>query len=407
MADPLFQTRAVKMPQENAPLYKCPADAAAATRRLRILFLSNDIAYLYNFRGPLIRAFRDKGYEVLAVAPPTNPVIEANLRALRVDFEGWNLRKTGRNPVEELRSILNLVSIFRRFRPDIFFGYTIKPVIYGTLISYALGVQRRVVMITGLGYAFLPGEGITKTLIRQIVFIGYRLALKRSSLVIFQNQDDIDLFRQLCLLSSRIPVTKVNGSGVDIHYFAATPLPPGPPRFLLVARLLRDKGIYEFIEAARVVKRKLPKAQFVLVGKADSNPAAVPSADLETWTAEGIVEYRGYLDDPYPEFCAAHVFVLPSYREGTPRTCLEAMSSGRAIITTDVPGCRETVLEGENGLLVPARDAAALADAMWRLAENLELAGVMGGRGRRIAEERFDLRKVAEYTVNLIEGHAT
>ena len=342
----------------------------------------------------------------MAVAPPTNPVMEANFHSLRVEFQGWNLRKAGRNPIAELSSILYLILIFWRFRPEIFFGYTIKPVIYGALISYALGVQRRVVMITGLGYAFLPSGGIAKAFIRQIVFAGYRLALKRASLAIFQNQDDIELFRQRRLLSSQIPVAKVNGSGVDIDYFAATPLPPGPARFLLVSRLLRDKGIYEFIEAARVVKSKMPNAQFVLLGKADSNPAAVPPADLETWTAEGIVEYRGYLDDPYPEYCAAHVFVLPSYREGTPRTCLEAMSSGRAIITTDVPGCRETVSDGENGLLVPARDAAALANAMLRLAENLELAGAMGRRGRRIAEERFDLRKVAEYTVNLIEGKA-
>ena len=375
-----------------------------STPRPRILFLSNDIAYLYNFRGPLIRAFQDKGYKVMAVAPPTDPVMEENLRSLKVEFLGWNLRKAGRNPVTELSAILNLTSIIWNFRPDIFFGYTIKPVIYGTVISYMLGVQRRVVMITGLGYAFLPGGGIGKSVIRQLVFAGYSAALKRASLVIFQNNDDIDLFRQRRLLSPQIPVAKVNGSGVDLEYFAATPLPPGPPRFLLAARLLRDKGIYEFIEAARMVKRKMPNAQFVLIGKVDSNPAAVPAADLEAWTAEGVVEYRGYLDDPYPEYCAAHVFVLPSYREGTPRTCLEAMSSGRAIITTDVPGCRETVSDGENGFLVPARDAAALANAMLRLAENLELTGAMGQRGRRIAEERFDLRKVTEHTVNLIEG---
>jgi len=354
-----------------------------------------------------MQAFRDKGYDVLAVAPPTNPQIETAIRALKVDFEGWNLRKTGRNPFAELNSILNLISVFRRFRPDIFFGYTIKPVLYGTLISHALGVSRRVVMITGLGYAFLPGGGMAKTLIREIVLMGYRFALKRSSLAIFQNQDDIDLFRQLSLLSDQAPVAKVNGSGVDVNRFAATPLPPGPPRFLLVARLLRDKGIHEYVEAARIVQRKLPQTQFVLVGEPDSNPAAVPWRDIETWIAEGVIEYRGHLDDPYPEFRAAHVFVLPSYREGTPRTCLEAMSSGRAIITTDVPGCRATVQDGENGLLVPARDAAALADAMLRLAENLELTGVMGARGRQIAEEKFDLRKVAEYTVNLIEGNGT
>jgi len=395
------------MSQTNTSLQTRSRYAAAAARRPRILFLSNDIAYLYNFRGALMQAFRDKGYDVLAVAPPTNPQIETAIRALKVDFEGWNLRKTGRNPFAELNSILNLISVFRRFRPDIFFGYTIKPVLYGTLISHALGVSRRVVMITGLGYAFLPGGGMAKTLIREIVLMGYRFALKRSSLAIFQNQDDIDLFRQLSLLSDQAPVAKVNGSGVDVNRFAATPLPPGPPRFLLVARLLRDKGIHEYVEAARIVQRKLPQTQFVLVGEPDSNPAAVPWRDIETWIAEGVIEYRGHLDDPYPEFRAAHVFVLPSYREGTPRTCLEAMSSGRAIITTDVPGCRATVQDGENGLLVPARDAAALADAMLRLAENLELTGVMGARGRQIAEEKFDLRKVAEYTVNLIEGNGT
>jgi glycosyltransferase involved in cell wall biosynthesis len=370
----------------------------------RILFLSNDIAYLYNFRGPLMRAFREKGYEVLAIAPAANPDMERNIKALGATFEPWLVAKTGTNPVSELRALADLALRIRKFKPDIFFGYTIKPVLYGAILASLLGVPRRVVMITGLGYAFLPGGGWKKWLVSRIVFLGYRLALRRSNLAIFQNQDDIDLFRAQGLLTTETETAKVNGSGVDIGRFAATELPQGPVQFLLVGRLLRDKGVYEFVEAARIVRQVVPDAQFVLVGKRDTNPAAVPQKDLDSWIAEGIVEHRGHLNDPVPAFRDAHVFVLPSYREGTPRTCLEAMASARPIITTDAPGCRETVADGDNGFLVPMRDGPALAAAMLRLANDRELAMAMGRRGREIAEDRFALFKVVAHTVRLIEG---
>lgn len=372
--------------------------------RRAILFLANDIVYLYNFRGPLMQAFRAKGYEVLAVAPPGDPAMTQKVLALGVRFEPWRVAKTSMNPFAEAYALWDLFGTIRRFRPTLFFGNTIKPVIYGTILSAILGIERRVAMITGLGYAFLPGDGLKKWVLRRVVFLGYGAALARTHLAIFQNFDDIDLFRANGLLSAKTATAKVNGSGVDLTRFAAAPLPEGPVQFLFVGRILRDKGVRELVGAARIVRRSVPDAKFVLVGKQDSNPAAIPQAELESWIAEGIVEHRGHLEDPAPEFRAAHVFVLPSYREGTPRATLEAMASGRAVVTTDVPGCRETVVDGDNGFLVPAQNAEALAAAMLRLASDRQLLMTMSKRSREMAEERFALDRVVDHTVGLIEG---
>jgi glycosyltransferase involved in cell wall biosynthesis len=375
-----------------------------SSSRRAILFLANDIVYLYNFRGPLMQAFLAKGYEVLAVAPQGDPAMTHKLLALGVRYEPWRVAKTGTNPFAEAYALWDLFATIRRFRPTLFFGNTIKPVIYGTILSAILGVKRRVAMITGLGYAFLPGDGLKKWVLRRIVFWGYGAALARSDLAIFQNFDDIELFRANGLLGAKTAVAKVNGSGVDLARFAVTPLPDGPVRFLYVGRILRDKGLRELVDAARIVRRSAPDARFVLVGKQDTNPAAIPQSELDGWIAEGIVEHRGHLEDPAPEFRAAHVFVLPSYREGTPRATLEAMASGRAVVTTDVPGCRETVVDGENGFLVPSHNAQALAEAMLRLVEDRALLTAMAKRSREMAEDRFALDRVVDHTVGLIEG---
>lgn len=371
--------------------------------RPKILFLSNDLAYLYRFRGALMRGFVERGYQVVAVAPPQNGPYRVRIEELGASFHPWNVQGAGRNPFAEMAAIIDLIRLLRKIRPDIFFGYTIKPVIYGTLAARLAGVPWRTAMITGLGYVFMHGEKLSGRLIKSIGRLGYRMALSQANVVLFQNNDDIKSFRDWGLLGKSAIVGRVNGSGVDIDYYSERPFPGGSPVFLMMARLLRDKGVYEFVDAARRVRQHLPLAKFLLVGSPDANPTAVKQSEIEGWIAEELIDYRGHLEDPRSVLEEAHILVLPSYREGTPRVNLEAMATGRAVITTDAVGCRETVVDGVTGLLVPPRDAVSLADAMIRLGSDLALAKGMGQAGRRLCEERFECRSVAAETISLIE----
>ena len=370
----------------------------------RVLLLSNDVGNLYRFRSALIKEFVRRGYQVFAAAPLQAGPYQARIEELGAVFCPWEIRRTGRNPLPDLVALAKLARLLRQVRPDIFFGYTIKPVIYGMLAARLVGVPWRTAMITGLGYAFMHGETLTGKIVQGLGWLGYRTALSQANVVVFQNDDDITSFRNWGLLGRHLRVGRVNGSGVDIGQYSEQAFPPGPPVFLMMARLLRDKGVYEFVAAARTVRQRLPSARFLLVGAPDSNPTAIRQAEVDGWGAEGLIDYRGHLEDPRSALREAHIFVLPSYREGTPRVNLEAMATGRAIITTDVVGCRETVIEGVTGLLVRSHDAGALADAMLRLGADLELAAKMGKAGRRMCEERFESTTVAAATVSIIEG---
>jgi len=235
----------------------------------------------------------------------------------------------------------------------------------------------------------------------------YRRALRQNRSVFFQNPDDLDQFDRLRLLRSRSQAVLVNGSGVDLDHFR--PLPPvvNPPVFLLMARLYREKGIREFVAAARLVKERYPQTRFCLVGSIDSNPSAILPVELEAWKAEGVIEHTPWVDDVRPFLAACSVYVLPSYREGTPRTVLEAMAVARPTITTDAPGCRETVVDGENGFLVPVKDAQAVAQAMERFILNPELIGRMGRCARTIAEQKYDVHDVNRIMVKVMGLVAT
>ncbi len=304
--------------------------------------------------------------------------------------------RTGVSPLADLRLVLHLVRLFRRQQPDLVLGYTIKPAIYGTLAAWLAGVPRRFALITGLGYAFTGEAKGRRGWIQHAVRFLYRTALARSTGVIFQNRDDAALFSKLGLLQKGVPVHVVNGSGVDLAHFQPQPLPAneGAPTFLLVARLLTAKGIREFAAAAAAIQQEGSAARFLLVGGQDSNPDAIPMAELEAWQAGRILEWRGELEDVRPALGECHVFVLPSYREGTPRSVLEAMATGRAIITTDAPGCRETVVDEENGLLVPVANADALTHAMRRFIEDPGLAATMGEKSLAMVRAKFDARLV-------------
>jgi glycosyltransferase involved in cell wall biosynthesis len=253
-------------------------------------------------------------------------------------------------------------------------------------------VRNCVALVTGLGFAFTEGGGLKRLLSRFVATRLYRGAFRRCAAIIFQNPDDRDHFIDAGIVRRDAPITVVNGSGIDLERFAPAPLPPGP-RFLMISRLLGDKGVREYGAAAVRLKARYPEARFALVGYFDPSPDSIAREELDAMIAGG-VDYLGKTDDVRPAIADASVYVLPSYREGTPRSVLEAMAMGRAIVTTDAPGCRETVIDGENGYLVPVKDVSALESAMERFILDAGLAARMGERSRAYVERKFDVRSV-------------
>ena len=303
------------------------------------------------------------------------------------------LRRTGINPVNDAWTLIQLGRFFLKIRPDVLLSYTIKPVIYATITAWIVGVPHRFALITGVGYLFTGDrKGVLSNLVRRL----YRFAIGKAGKVFFQNPDDKVLFEEVGILSPGADAVVVNGSGIDVDAFTEKPLPSGNIVFLMIARLLIDKGVREYAEAAARVRTAYPNARFHLAGWIDKHPDAISRQELESWVEEGGIEFLGYLDDVRPAIEASSVYVLPSYREGTPRTVLEAMAMGRPIITTDAPGCRETVVDGENGLLVPVKSVDGLVEAMMRFIENPHLVAEMGKRSRQIAEDKYDVHKVNE-----------
>jgi len=372
---------------------------------MKVLLLAGFDRSLINFRGPLIRELVAAGCVVVAAAPPENPEVAAELAALGARFVPVELARTGLNPWADFRTYRRLRRLLAAERPDVLLSYTIKPVIYGSLAAGAERVPRVVALITGLGTAF-HSEGWKGRGLRAVAAQLYRTALRRAHVVVAQNPEIAALFASE-RLADRAKLRVVRGSGIDLERFTAQPLPPGPVRFLYAGRLLQDKGLRELAAAARELRHRRPDAQCRIIGAPDPNPTGIAREQVEAWQREGIVTYGGHLADVRPELAACSVYVLPSYHEGMPRSVLEAMAVGRAIITTDTIGCRETVrlapgaqrdhdgiLTGENGLLVPVRDARSLAQAMARLADDPALVQRMAARSRALAEDDFDVRRV-------------
>lgn len=363
---------------------------------MRFLLIAGLAESLTNFRGPLIAVLQARGLQVHTAAPdmPVGNALRLQLEAQGLTVHSIPMLRTGTKPLADLKTAWALWRLMRRIRPEYVLGYTIKPVIYGSLAAWAAGVHKRFALVTGLGYAF-QGNSIDKRgRLQALVQWLYALALSRVRKVFFQNPDDEALFRQRGILKASTASCVVNGSGVDVNSFAMTAVPAGPPHFLLIARLLGDKGVREYVEAARRVRAQHPETRFALVGWLDVNPDAISQAELDAWVAEGNIEFLGRLDDVRPAIAACSVYVLPSYREGTPRTVLEAMAMGRAIITADAPGCRETVVHGDNGFLVEVKSVDALHQAMLQFVNDASLATRMGQRSRLIAEEKYDVNKV-------------
>lgn len=363
-----------------------------------VVIIASFAESLVNFRGELLRALVGRGHDVVAAAPELTDAIKLQLDDIGASYHEITLSRRGINPFRDTRSIFELTRLLLDFKPDYVFLYTVKPVVYGGLASRLAGVPNRCFLITGLGYAFSLTSWKTR-LLNQVVARLYRWALVNAKVVFFQNRDDLAEFEQRRLLDRVRQSIVVNGSGVDTRAFQPAPL-PNRPVFLLIGRLLRAKGIYDYAAAAATVKRAHPQARFHLVGWLESGADSIDESDLERWQHDGLIEYPGSTQDVRPFIEAARVYVLPSYREGTPRTVLEAMAMGRPIITTDTPGCRETVVDGVNGYLVPVRDSEALSKAMLKLINNPELAAEMGRQSRDIACTRYD---VGEVNANILE----
>ena len=359
---------------------------------MRILVAGGAARSLLNFRGALLKALVDRGHEVVACAPDATPVVQRRLKSLGVRYREVPLARTNVSPAGDLVTWMACRRIILKEKPDRVLAYTVKPVIYMHLAARMAGNPPVYGMITGLGYAF--GSGAFKQkLIGSVVGALYRAALAGSSGVFFQNPDDRAFFLSKGLLAAKVPAVLINGSGVDLSWYAPKPLPKAPV-FLFAGRLLVEKGIREYCQAAYRLKNRYPEAMFQIAGGLDSNPGSIRPDELRQWQAEGVIEHLGVLDDIRPAYEGARVFVLPSYREGTPRTVLEAMAMGRPVITTDAPGCRETVVDGENGFLVPVRDTDSLAKAMERFIIHPETADQMGEKGRRMAVRKYDVNDV-------------
>lgn len=374
---------------------------------------------LVNFRGPLIHAIRERGHEVVAVASGEDEEVDRALREMGAEYRSVRMGRTAMDPRGEMASLADLVRFMREANPDVVLNYTIKPVVWGGLAARVCRIRKTYSLVTGLGYALMAPETARQRLAGWMATRLYRSSLKQSRKVFFQNPDDMREFAA----RGMVPESKcvvVDGSGVDLGKYTSEPggdENEGCGRFLLVARLLRDKGIGEYAEAARRIGVRFPQSQFHLVGPYDSNPSGLSRAEVEGWAKEGILQYWGEQRDVRSHYAGCDVYVLPSYyREGTPRTVLEAMAMGKPVVTTDAPGCRETVragaggwrMEGKlkigaNGILIPPKDAGALETAMeWFLLNGKEIPA-MGRESRRYAEERYDVRRVNETMLKEME----
>ncbi len=386
-----------------------PAPAGPSARR-RLLFVVNDLGFFLSHRLPVAEAAAAEGWEVHVAAPADPADNRARLRAAGHHFHALPLHRHGTNPVSEAASLSATYRLFRRLRPDLVHLVTVKPVIYGGVAARLARVPAVVSAISGLGYVF-SSSGIRARMIGRLVRPFYRFALGHPrQRVIFQNENDRAALAKLSpRLDARAAI--IRGSGVDLDTFVPAPEPEGPVTVMLASRLLREKGIADFVTAARLLRAEGAGARFVVVGDAPGgNPASIPAGQIEEWRAEGTVEFWGHRVDMPEVIRQAHLVVLPSfYREGLPKVLLEAAASGRPVVTTDWPGCRDAVEPEKTGLLVPPREPAMLANAIRDLVGDAEARRRMGLAGRALAERAFSARAVAQQHLEIYRGltHAT
>ncbi|MBR4742157.1 MAG: glycosyltransferase family 4 protein [Desulfovibrio sp.] len=364
---------------------------------MKVIVLGNQARAMSNFWTVLMKKLLSLGHEVICCVPDGDK--EANVRLLSVctKVKHYFLKRKGLNPLEDLRTYWELLTLFKRERPDLVFATTIKPVIYGCSAARYARVPHCYATITGLGYTF-EQNSFFKKLIHGLTSRMYRFALKGVDGVFFQNEADAQVFQTAGILQPDAKVLQARGTGVDVDYFQVAEFPDLASNsmvFLFVGRLLEAKGLQEFATAARIVKSKYPQAEFQILGPEERGLGGVSKEQVLDWEKQGIVEYLGSTDDVRPYLSACHVLVLPSWREGLSTVTMEAMSMGRPVIVTDVPGCKELVWDQQNGLRVPVRDPQSLAKACVHFLEHPDQLAVMGETGRTFAEKFFAADVVA------------
>lgn len=358
---------------------------------MKFILVSPKNRTVYNFRGDLLKDIIARGYEVIVTGPDRIDVDK--IEALGARFVEITMQKNGTDPIKDIKYLQGLVSLFRKEKPDAVLGYTVKPVVYGMTAAGIAGVKNKTAMITGIGYAF-TAETAKAKIIKAITSAMYRVSLTIADTVIFQNPDNRNLFLEEKLVNRR-KCRLVHGSGVNLDYYTVAPYPE-QITFFMLSRVMYSKGIREYLAAAEKVKAVYPEARFLLLGAVENIQDSMRQSQIDDFVDRGIIEHFGETEDVRPYYAMSSVYVLPSYAEGTPRTVLEAMCMGRPVITTDAPGCRETVLDGKTGYLVPVKDSDILADRMIRFIENPDLIGKMGKKSRKYAEKKFDVHKVNE-----------
>jgi glycosyltransferase involved in cell wall biosynthesis len=368
-----------------------------AAKAPRLLFFVTEDWYFCSHRLPIAIAAKQAGFDVWVLTREMahgDVIRNAGLKLFHIA-----LTRGGHNPLGELAVLARAVRAYRQIRPDIAHHVAMKPVIYGSIAARLNGVGGVVNALGGLGYMFTSKDAVAR-LLRPLAEFWLRIGLQRkASVTLLQNPDDLDL---LCThgIVRREDVRLIPGSGVDTHRFQPVPPPSGAVTVVLAARMLRDKGVVEFVEAARQLGGNSAKVRFVLVGDPDpSNPASLSEQQLRDWVTQDIVEWWGWREDMAKVYQSAHIACLPSYREGFPKSLQEAAACGLPIVTTDVPGCREVIRDGRNGILVPSRDAAALAQALESLIANSALRASMGQASREIAEETFSITNIVALTL--------
>lgn len=355
---------------------------------------------LINFRLDMMLEMIHLGHQVVAIGNESDSKWSKKLQPYGIEYRYIKMQRNGLNPFLDFFSLVQLVKLLKMEKPDRVFTSQAKMVLYGGIATYFLGIRDVYPLIAGLGSVFLSG-GLKGRFLKKLLMGGYRLALLRSPVVFFQNKDDAGFFVDNRIVPSE-KIVFLNGSGVNLERFSRQPF-PWSFGFLCVSRLIRDKGVLEYLEACRTVKKMHPEIRCLLVGPFDSNPSALKPYELQPYIDDGSIEYFGEQSDVRPYLAQCNVFVLPSYREGTPKSVLEAMACGKAIITTDAPGCRETVIEGKNGFLVPIKDDKALAEKMLFLFHNPDVCEQMGNASRKIAEQRFDVRLVNQIILHTMK----
>lgn len=364
----------------------------------KLLFIVNVDWFFVSHRLPIALAAIEKGYEVHIACGITSK--KETLEKYGLTVHPLAFSRSGVGMLNELRTLKQLYSVIKKLKPNITHAVTIKPVLYGNIIARLLKVPVRISSISGLGYVFIANEMKAK-MIRFIISALYKVALAGSQTVIFQNKADIDILRNLGAVKKAQEVL-IRGSGVNLNKYSVLPEPTGKPVIMLIARLLVDKGVNEFAEAAKLIQTQRDDIRMVLVGDADlENPNTVSPTQINQWVTDRIVEHWGYSENIAETIAKSNLMVLPSYREGLPKSLIEAAACGRAVVTTDVPGCRDAIELNETGMLVPVKAVSALAEAILQLIDDEVLRFKFARNGRKLAETAFDINDVVSKHLTL------